>query len=178
MGIAWAIVLVLVLLIGWASNLFGLPGNWLNVAAAAVYAFLIPAGQRLSMGWLVVAVILVLAILGELIEWIAGALGVAKTGGSRRGAVLALVGSMIGGIVGAFVGIPIPLVGPVIGILLFASLGALVGAVIGEKSKGQDWSASFHVGHGAFWGRLMGTLGKILFGFFIVAVAVAALLLE
>jgi len=176
--IVWAIVLVLVLLVGWASNLFGLPGNWLNLVAAAVYAFFVPAGQRLSMGWFVVAIILVLALLGEVIEWIAGAMGVAKTGGSRRGAVLAIVGSMIGGVAGAFIGIPVPVIGSVIGVLLFASLGALVGAVLGEKWKGRDWSDSLHVGHGAFWGRLFGTLGKIWVGFLIVAVAVAALLLK
>jgi uncharacterized protein YqgC (DUF456 family) len=87
---------------------------------------------------------------------------------------------MIGGAVGAFVGIglPIPVVGSVVGVLLFASLGALVGAVVGEKWKGRDWKASLHVGHGAFWGRLLGTLGKIWVGFLIVVVAVAALLLQ
>ena len=179
MSILWAVLLVLVLLVGWGMNLFGLPGNWINLAAIAVYAFLIPAGQRLSIGWFAVTMVLVLALLGELIEAAASALGVTRVGGSRRGALLAMVGSMVGGIVGAIVGLPfIPVVGSLVGIVLFASLGALAGAMVGERWKGQDWNASLNVGHAAFWGRLLGTLGKILAASVIVAVAVAALLLE
>jgi len=150
----------------------------MNLAAITVYAFFAPAGQRLSIGWFVVALVLVLAILGELIEAAASAMGVSRVGGSRRGAILAMVGSMIGGAVGAFVGLPVPLVGSLVGILLFASLGALAGAMIGERWKGQDWNASLNVGHAAFWGRLLGTLGKILMASLIVTVAAAALLLE
>jgi uncharacterized protein YqgC (DUF456 family) len=150
----------------------------MNLAAIAVYVFFTPAGQRLSIGWPVVALVLVLAILGELIEAAASALGVTRVGGSRRGALLAIVGSMIGGVVGAFVGLPVPVVGSLVAILLFASLGALAGAMVGERWKGQEWSASLNVGHAAFWGRLLGTLGKILVASVIVAVAVAALLLE
>lgn len=178
MSILWAMLLIIVLLIGWGLNLLSLPGNWTNLAAITVYAFLFPAGERLSIGWLAVVLVLVLAIFGELIEAAASALGVTRVGGSRRGALLAMTGSMCGGVVGAFVGLPIPLVGPLIGILLFAGLGALVGAMIGERWKGQDWTTSLNVGHAAFWGRLVGTLGKILIASLIVTVAVAALLLE
>ena len=178
MSILWAVLLVLVLLVGWGLTLFGLPGNWTNLAAITVYALFTPAGQRLSIGWFAVALVLILAIFGELIEAAASAYGVTRVGGSRRGALLAMAGSMIGGVVGAFVGLPVPLVGSLIAILFFASLGALAGATVGERWKGQDWTASLDVGHAAFWGRLLGTLGKILVASVIVAVAVAALLLE
>lgn len=176
--VIWAALLFLLVVCGWASNLLGLPGNWFNVAAMAVYALIGPADGRAAIGWWAVAIAGVLAVLGEIIEFAAGALGVSKAGGSRRGAVLAVVGSMVGGIVGMFVGLPIPVVGSVVGLLFLACLGALAGAVLGEKWKGRDWQQSFEVGHAAFWGRLFGTLGKLMTGAVIVAVAAAALLLS
>jgi hypothetical protein len=121
-----------------------------------------------------VASLVVLAAFGEMIELAAGALGAAQAGGSKRGAFLALLGSMTGGIVGIFVGLPIPLVGPILAAVLFAGLGALGGAVLGETWKGRDWDQSWRAGKGAFWGRLLGTLGKILVGSVMVAVTLAA----
>jgi uncharacterized protein YqgC (DUF456 family) len=171
----WAALLLIVLIGGWVLNLFGLPGNWINLAATTVYAFFAPADQRLSIGWWIVGAVLVLAILGELVELIAGALGTAKAGGSRRSAVLAIVGSFIGGIVGAIIGAPIPVIGSLIAILLFASAGALVGAMLGEWWKGRDWEACRQVGHAAFWGRLFGTFGKFSVGAAIIFIVLVAL---
>jgi uncharacterized protein YqgC (DUF456 family) len=131
--------------------------------------------HRLDIGWVVVIVVLGLAILGEIIEFLAGAAGVAQTGGSRRGAVLALVGSVMGGILGIFVGLPIPLIGSMLAALLFGGLGALAGAMIGETWAGRNLEDSLRVGHGAFWGRLLGTLGKILLGSVMIAVVIAAI---
>jgi hypothetical protein len=93
MNVLWAILLVVVLAAGWVLNLFGLPGNWLNVAAAVCYAWLFPAGQRLSVSWWVVSAVLLLAVAGEVLELVAGAAGARRLGGSRRSAVLALAGS-------------------------------------------------------------------------------------
>ena len=176
MSVLWAGLLILVLLAGWSLNLFGLPGNWLNVVAIALYAWLVPAESRWSIGWAVVVAVGLVALIGELIEAAAGALGVSKVGGSRRGALLAMVGAMAGGLLGALLGSPIPVVGSIVGILLLASLGALAGAMIGERWKGRGWAISWKVGRAAFWGRLLGTLGKILTASIIVAIAVGALL--
>lgn len=175
MDIAWAILLAIVLLIGWALNLFGLPGNWLNVAATVGYALLMPTGQRVSVGMFVVAAVVALALLGEVIEFVAGAAGAKKAGGSKRGAVLALVGGLIGAIVGMFVGIPVPVIGSIIAALLFAGVGSLAGAVLGETWAGRDAEHSWQVGKAAFWGRLLGTLGKVLVGSILVSVVVVAL---
>jgi uncharacterized protein YqgC (DUF456 family) len=174
----WASILLIILVLGCLLNLFGLPGNWINLAASAVYVFFTPPDERLSVSWWVVGAVLVLAILGEIVELLAGAAGAAKVGGSRRGAVLAILGSFVGGIVGAVLGMPIPIIGPVIAILLFASLGALAGAMVGEWWKGRDWEARWEVGHAAFWGRLLGTVGKISIGSVIVVVVMAALVLK
>jgi uncharacterized protein YqgC (DUF456 family) len=175
MTIVWACVLFLVILVGWALGLFGLPGNWFNAIAVAGYAFFMPADQRVSISWWVVGTVFALAVLGEVIEAVAGAAGAAQAGGSRRAMVLGVAGSFIGGIVGAFVGLPVPVVGSVVAILLFASLGALAGAVVGERWKGRDWESSWKVGEASFWGRLLGTVGKLMVGAMIVVVVLAAL---
>jgi uncharacterized protein YqgC (DUF456 family) len=178
MSIFWACLLSVVLLVGWCLNVFGLPGNWMNVAAAACYAYLLPADERVSISWWVVGAVLLLAILGELVETLAGAAGASRAGGSWRGAALGILGSFVGGVVGAIVGLPIPIVGPIIAVLIFASAGALAGAMLGERWKGRDWETTWRVGHAAFWGRLLGTVGKVCIGSVIVVVVLAALMMK
>ena len=175
MSIIWAVLLIVVLLVGWVVGLVGMPGNWLNVGAMAVYTYLAPADPPLSIGWGVVGAVAVLAILGEGVELAAASLGTARAGGSRRGALLALAGSMVGAVVGVVVGLPIPFVGPIAAALLFGGLGALVGAVAGEQWKGRGLGDSWQVGKAAFWGRLVGTTGKMMIGLVIIFVAAAAM---
>ena len=79
---AWAALLILVLLIGWVLTALTLPGNWLMVAAAAVFAFFFPATDGHGIGWIVVGVILLLAIVGELLELAAAAIGAGRVGAS------------------------------------------------------------------------------------------------
>jgi uncharacterized protein YqgC (DUF456 family) len=171
-----AILLVLAVLLGWLAQLVGLPGNWLIVVAAALYAWLVPAEAATAIGWPAVATLVVLAILGEVAEFVAGALGVTTVGGSRRGAALAIVGSMVGGIVGIFVGLPIPIVGSLVAAVLFGGIGALAGAVLGETWKGRDLDSSIEIGKAAFIGRLLGTAAKMIVCSLMVVVAIAAVI--
>jgi uncharacterized protein YqgC (DUF456 family) len=172
MNVVFALLLVIVLLGCWLLTLLGLPGNWLMVVATSVYACLTPV----VLGWRTVLAVLALAALGEVVELVAGAMGVSKTGGSRRGAVMALAGSILGGILGVVIGLPIPLVGSVVAAVFFAGLGAMAGAILGEISAGQKLGASWRIGKAALWGRLAGTLGKILLGAVMILVVVAAML--
>lgn len=160
------VLLLLVLGTGWFLTLLSLPGNWLMAAAAAGYAWLVPDDSPWDLSWRLVAVVAVLAVLGEVIETAAGAMGVRKLGGSRRGAFLAVVVSFVGAIVGTGA-IPIPVVGTVLG----ACLGAMVGAVLGETWKGRDATEVQAIGRAAFWGRLYGTLAKIVVACAMFAVA-------
>ena len=180
MEIVWALLLAAIILFGWTLNLFGIPGNWINVCATLLYLLLTPADLRVSIGWPVFGMVFALAVVGEVVEFAAGAAGAKKAGGSRRAAVLALMGGLAGGIVGMFAGslIPIPGVGSIIGALLFAGLGAMGGAIVGETWAGGDAQQSWQVGKAAFWGRLFGTLGKILVGSIIVAVVWVALVVK
>jgi len=169
-------VLILALIVGWLLTLLGMPGNWLMVLSVLAYVLLAPNEPPVDLGWRMVVVAAVLATVGEIVELVAGAAGATKQGGSRRGALLALVGSLVGAVVGMVVGLPIPVLGPLLAALLFAGLGALLGAIVGEQWKGRSLEHSWQVGKAAFWGRLLGTLGKVVIGSIIGASVLVALI--
>jgi len=158
---------------GWVLTLLNLPGNWLIVVAAALYAWILPDSSRWDLSWELVGALTVMAIVGEIAETASAAMGVKKLGGSRRGAVLAIVGSFIGALVGTAL-IPILVVGTVVG----ACAGALGGAMLGEFWKGHGFDHSLRVGQAAFWGRLFGSLAKILTASVMLAVATAGVFLR
>ncbi len=108
----WVLCLTGILL-----SLFSLSGTWL-VVGAAILAFFLPGANAPGI-WTVLS-FLVLALLMEVLEWVAGAWGVIKRGGSRLGSLMAL----IGGVLGFFLGfaIPIPLIGNFVGMLLLSFL--------------------------------------------------------
>jgi uncharacterized protein YqgC (DUF456 family) len=169
----WVLLLVIANALAWATNLFSLPGNWIIVALTAWFAFALPVHDGRGISWWIVAVVVVLAIVGEIIEFFAGAAGAASQGASRRSVVLALVGTLVGSIAGAIVGLPITLVGSVLAALGGGAAGAFIGAYAGEISKGRTAQHSAAVGQGALIGRLIGTLGKLIVGgvmFAVVAV--------
>ncbi len=168
-----AILLVVFCIVAWGLNLITLPGNWISVAAMALYAWLGPSEGRIAIGATTLAAAFLFALLGEIIEFAAGAMGAQKAGASRRSTLLAVVGSMAGALIGAFVGIPIPVVGPILAAILFGGVGATAGAIYGEWTDGRSWRESWSVGHAAFWGRTFGTLGKFAAG---LAVVLAALI--
>jgi uncharacterized protein len=161
-------VLVALLLLGgalcWLSNLISLPGNWMLVGLAAIVAFLVP--HRGSQGVSVTTLVLLLglAVLGEVVEFAAGAAGAAKRGASRRSIALSLVGAMAGSIAGALAGLPIPVFGPLIAAVLGGSVGAFLGAYYGEASSQRTHVDSIAVAKDAFMGRFWGTVGKFAIG--------------
>jgi uncharacterized protein len=176
LSLFFGMLLIVVLVACWGLTLLSLPGNWLMVMAVAIYACCMPAESPAAIGWMTIVVLVVLAGLGELVELLAATAATTRSGGSWRAAGLALLGSLVGSIVGILVGLPIPLIGSLLAAILFAGLGAMAGAVLGEIWVGRNMDASWQVGKGAFWGRLAGTLGKVLVGAVMIAVVVAALI--
>ena len=136
MQFAAAFLLALICIMGWFAQLVALPGNWLIVLAAALYAWFAEPESRLAIDWYTVAALLAMAIAGEVLETAAGAAGVKRAGGSRRGALLAIAGSMVGSIVGLFVGVPIPIVGSLVAAVLFGALAHSRGQC--SASSGRD----------------------------------------
>lgn len=160
------IALSLLALGGWGANVLGLPGNWLIVAMAAACFWFRPSELSSHVALVALASILLISLIGEALEFSAGALGASRMGGSKRGTVLAIGGSIAGAICGLFVGtlIPIPIVGNLIASLMLGAAGAFSGAIVGERWAGKDWDSSLQIGNAAFWGRLLGTVAKAVCG--------------
>ncbi len=164
LDITIAVLLSLIAISAWGANILGLPGNWAIVACAIGCAWWVPETRFWSLSWYLAVSILAVAVLGEILEFAASAVGASRLGGSKRGIFLSIVGSIVGAIVGLFFGSAIPIVGNVIAALLLGASGAFAGAVLGERWAGKDWNASIEIGGAAFWGRLLGTVGKAVCG--------------
>jgi len=162
----WATLLVLLNLVWLASIAFGLPGIWLMIGGAI--GLELWRGNMFSV-WTLLAVV-VIGIIAELLEFLAGVVGARKAGSSKLGAVGALVGSLAGALIGTFL-IPIPLIGTLIG----ACGGAFLGTFALERMIGRPSPASIKSATGAGIGRLAGTVIKLAAGVVIgVIIAVAA----
>src|SRR3989304_6051036 len=157
-----AVLLVLVCVAAWLTTLLTLPGNWAVGVLAAGFAWLFPAEAGRGITGRTVIIAAVVAGAGEAIEFAAGAAGAAKQGASRRAIALSLVGAMFGSLGGLLVGTPIPVVGPFV--VAGGARGAYPGASLGEMGNARPDAERRAVGHGAFTGRIWGTLGKLAAG--------------
>ncbi|MFA6244017.1 MAG: DUF456 domain-containing protein [Candidatus Hydrogenedentales bacterium] len=146
------------ILVGLALDLLGLFGNWIILAAmACAWAF---SGFD-YFGWQGLAIMLVFAIAGEVLETVAAGYGAKKFGGGKGSIVAALVGCILGAILFTPL-IPIPLVGTLIGACLGAFLGAALYEYIQmEKKVGQ----ALWTGLGAALGKVAGVFAKLAMGF-------------
>ena len=164
----WSSILV-VLNAGWLLLvLFGLPGNWLMVLSTCLFAWW-QRDQGIFSGWTLIA-ITALALLGELIEFLAGMLGARGSGASWRASIAAVFGAILGAVLGTFL-IPVPLLGTMIG----ASVGAGLAVWAMEASRGEAAQHSLRRGVGAGVGQFLGTFSKIMLGLVIwLVIAIAA----
>jgi len=156
-----------------------LPGTWLMIGfAVAIHliddAWLLPKGVSPSTGWWAIGIAVALAVVGEIIEFGAGAYGAKVGGGGKR----ASWGAIIGGIVGAIALTPIIPI-PVLGTLIGAIGGCFVGALVGEMTGKDPSTASEAVkpAVGASIGRALGTTGKLIIAILCWAVLSAGLFL-
>ena len=162
------LLLVLALVVGLLLIPFGLPGTWLQVIALGVFAWM---GGFQQVSVLTLVVVVALAIVAEVAEFVLGGKYAAKYGGSRRAAW----GAILGGLAGALIGAPIFIIGSVIG----AFAGSFLGAALMEMTNSKDWRnpewrGAMRVGWGAFLGRLVATAVKSGLGVAIAAIAVLA----
>jgi uncharacterized protein len=159
----WYILMLIVSIFGLLINILGLPGLWVLVASVAGYAWL--TGWNHFVGWPTMISLIVLGLIAETLEFMAGAAGSKAAGGRMRGMIGAVVGAMIGGI---FLSIlPIPVVSTIFG----ACLGAFFGAAIMELTD-KDFRHSLRVGVGAAKGRLMGIVIKSGIGIIMLVVVI------
>ncbi|HYE63681.1 MAG TPA: DUF456 domain-containing protein [Phycisphaerales bacterium] len=166
---AW-IAATLVIIASWVGvvlTLITLPGLWLAVIAGAAAAF----WDSTFLSWWYVGAALAVAIIAEVLEFMAGAMGARKGGSSKKGAVGALIGSIVGAIAGS------PIIFP-IGTIVGAVLGAAVGTMIIERgSQGKTWAETTRAGKGAAMGRLAATLIKtVLAGVIAIILTIGVLI--
>ncbi|TWT73414.1 DUF456 domain-containing protein [Allorhodopirellula solitaria] len=171
-----ATLLIFMCVGAWLLNLVALPGNWLAVLVLAVYAWLGPESGRTEIGLVPLGLAFSVAVIGELVEFAAGAVGASRAGASRRSTLMAIAGSMVGAVIGGIIGLPVPVLGPVLAALLFGGLGATAGAMLAEWYDGKPWRENWRIGHAAFWGRTTGTAGKMVAGLLILLICLIAVL--
>jgi hypothetical protein len=159
--------LLLVSLAGLLSNLLLLPGNWMMVAAAVVFAMFSDSARGPT--WLVVGLTAGLAGAGELLELLLGSAKAAKKGASRRAVVLSLVMSMAGSFAGTLL-VPIPIIGTLIGAITGAAVGAFGGAWLGEAWVGSNLARRTEISTAAMSGRMWGMAAKFSAGLAIFVV--------
>jgi uncharacterized protein YqgC (DUF456 family) len=156
-----------------ALSILGMPGVWILIALAVgidlIDGWWLEASQRptFSIGVLVAAVLLAAA--GELVEFLASAVGASRGGASRRGIVGSLLGALFGALAGTLL-IPVPVVGTLAG----AVAGSFLGAVLGELAAGRTARGSIRPATGAAIGRVLGTLGKLPFAISVWAILCVA----
>ena len=160
-----AVLLVTVSIAGLVLIALGLPGLWV-IVAAVVIGGTVTGFHTIGAG--TIAIVIALALLGELFElWFGYGLA-RRYGGSKR----AGWGALIGGLVGAIIGVPVPIIGSVIG----GFVGAFAGATLLEYSRSPVAGAAVRAGWGALLGRVAATAAKMTVGIVIAVVAVFAAL--
>lgn len=139
-----------------------LPGTWIMLGLAVVIELLdrlyLTTDEPVTFGWRVLGVCLALAIVGEVLEFISGAVGTKVGGGTRRG----MTGAIVGGIIGAIVFtplLPVPLIGTLVGALVGTFAGAMFGEISAEQPR--TMRGSILPASGATFGRVLGTAGKV-----------------
>ncbi len=133
-----------------------IPGPVLVLVGAVVYAW---HTDFTVVSWTVLAVLAVLAILSQVLDYVASVFGAGKYGASKWG----LAGAFIGGIVGIFFG-------GIIGIII----GPFIGAVVFELFHGKTFAMSFKVGYGTLLGLLGGALGRLIIALIMAGVFVVS----
>jgi uncharacterized protein YqgC (DUF456 family) len=165
MDVLAIVILSIALAVGLLLIPLGLPGLWVMVGGILAYGWLT---SFRSAGVAIIAIVLGLAVLGEVIEsWIGFRFAKRYGGSSRSG-----WGALIGGLVGAVIGVPIAVIGSVIG----AFLGSFIGAALFEYSYSRHTGVATRAGWGAVVGRAAAAAAKTALGVVIAVIGIFAAL--
>jgi uncharacterized protein YqgC (DUF456 family) len=158
MDIFVIILYIVFALAGIICIFIGLPGNFLILLCSGLLAWYFNFEVITTK---IIILLVILALLGELLEFIIGIVGSKKKKASNK----AVIGSIIFSIIGAILFAPI-LFG--IGAIFGAFLGAFFGAFIVEYAREKDVAKAVESGKGAFLGKLGGVLVKTVIGFIMI----------
>lgn len=161
-----AVILIgLVLFLICLLQVVGLPSNWIILVLVFLWKLLGPASSAADLTWTFIIVMVVIAAIGELLEWgIQVKLG-SKFGSSSKGNWVGIIGSIIGGILllPLFFGF---------GAILGALAGAYLGCLIVELACRRSFKEANIAAWGAFLGRFLGMALKLGIGIAIVVMSV------
>ena len=140
----WLIVIVLfaVGLIGTVLPVF--PGTTIILAAAIIHRLML--GPEKSVGWLTLAILVLLTLVSYAIDVVSGYFGAKYFGATRWGTFGAIIGALVGlffGVIGLFV-------------------GPVLGAIVGEFIAGKRMIDAGRAGWGSLLGNLAGMIGKLM----------------
>jgi uncharacterized protein len=134
-----------------------LPGTLFVLAGIVLGAWI---DDFTRVGWGVLTVVIVLAVLAWVLDYVAGLLGARKAGASRQ----ALIGAVLGTVAGLFMGL--------VGVLFMP----LVGAAIGEYLAQRDHGRALKVGVATWLGIMAGMVSKVVIACMMIGLFIAALI--
>ncbi|MFU0841692.1 MAG: DUF456 domain-containing protein [Burkholderia sp.] len=117
------------------------------------------AGHFETIGWGTIALLVVLAVIGVVVDTVAQAAGAKRAGASAKG----IWGSLIGTFVGLFLG-------GLAGVLIFPLIGAFIGEFIAKR----DYLHAGRVGVATWIGMIAGTAVKVALAFMMIGVMIVA----
>lgn len=161
--IALVVILAAICCASVALSLLQLPGTWTILVSATLYALYYDWAR---IGWKTLAVMVVLAVIGEIVETLGGAVLAKRSGASKRAAWYGLAGGMIGAI---FLSIPVPVIGTIIG----AAIGCFAGALVAELQEGKRLDEGTKSGFYTAVGRTLGSMFKVMIAVTIACIATA-----
>jgi len=130
------IVFILFALVGVLLTMLGIMGTFSVFIGAVAYDLIT---WSWTIGWQALLVILGLAVLGEILEWVVDVSHSKARGVSTAGTI----GSITGTIIGAILLSPLMfIVGTVIGMVIGAVIGAYIGELIVKKNSKKAWRAA------------------------------------
>jgi len=150
-----SVALIVVGLVG--TVLPALPGTLFVLGGIVLGAWI---DDFTRVGWVIVTLASVLALLAWVLDYVAGLLGAKKAGASRQ----AIVGAALGTVAGIFMGL--------IGVLFMP----LVGAALGEFIARNDHQRALKVGVATWLGIMAGLVSKVVIAFMMVGLFIGALL--
>lgn len=157
------ILFLIIAIAGLVLNVLGLPGLWLLLLGAIIYAWV--TGFDYVGKWTIGA-LFILAVIAEITETMAGAVGAKRFGASKKAMFAAIVGGIVGSIAGSIF-IPVPIVGTLVGM----AVGSFAAAAGVERLIDDNNVRALKIGTGAAIGRLGGVLIKSGFGIAMLLVA-------
>jgi len=148
------ILFALLSLIGFALTIVGIGGTFVILIGALLYNLI---SWSVAISWTTIGILLGLAILGEVLEWIVTLFGAKKGGVSWHG----LVGTVVGAVAGGVLLSVVPIVGTIIGLVL----GAVVGAFLGEYYHTGKAQKAWKAAKSALVGRALVSICKFTIAF-------------